>query len=274
MQGEKKEYKNAWLTDSLYIKNSGFQDTYYLESLCYHINSFVKNTPVPVVTELDKNKWGVWFSVGHIRRLFKVNVNYAYFDYITLVKSWLIRYYPQYNVNYEIEVPLDDGEILAKVKNEGLDLNDAIHLKKKSIVSEHAVIEKLMMKEDQFLINKNGKRFLYMSGTIKNPQSVSSFKRHLLTIEDDMQKKNFIDENSTLIREFDDVKEVVVDYQGQQMLNFFRINFKELSTLDSTQVSPFQWKFGRFNVKFSSQNLMADCLKYFNDRKIKRDGSQ
>ena len=271
MQGEKKEYRNAWLTDSLYIKNSGFQDTYYLESLCYHINSFVKNTPIPVVVELNQKKWGVWFSVGHIRRLFKININYAYYDYITLVKNWLVRYYPQYSVDYEIEVPLEDNEILSKVKNEGLDLNDAIHLKKKKSVKEFAIIEKVMMKEDQFLINKNGKRFLYMSGTIKNPQTISVFKKQLLSIKDDVDKKKFIDENSTLIREFDERKEVVIDYQGQQMLNFFRINFKELNSADFEwkQTSPFVYKFGRFVVKFSSQNLMNDCLKYFNDRKTR-----
>lgn len=264
---DKKVYKNAWLTDLNYIKSVGFQDSYYLESLCYHIGSFVKNTPIPVVTELSVKEWKIYFSVGHIRRGFKINVNYNYFDYVTLVKNWLYKYYPQYTVEYGVEVSLSDKEILDKVKFDGMDLNDAIHLTKTEVVKEHAVIEKIVLKEDQFILNKNGKRYLYLSGTIKNPQTISAFKKQFLSLSDDKEKKKFIDENSTLIREFDESREITIEYQGQQMLNFFRVNFKELIMHEEVNIAPVIWKFGKFVVKFSSQSLMDDCLKYYKDRK-------
>lgn len=273
MQGNenvKKEYLNNWLVDSAFIKKQEFSDTYYLESLCYHINSFLKNTPVPVVAKIsnsfkDDNK--IEFSVGAIRKQFKASVNYSYFDFIALVRQWLYKYYPQYSVEYDVEVPLSEDEMCALVKKgEYKNLNDIIDLRKIERVKEHCVIEKIMLKDDQFIMNKNGIRSIYISGTIKNPMSLSNFKKQLYVIKDDDQKKKFIEDNSTFVKELDETKDIIIDYQGQQMINFFKVNLDELCESAQTNISSFTWRFGRFVVKFSSQSLMDDCLRYIKNK--------
>jgi hypothetical protein len=227
----------------------------------------LKNTPIPVITFWLNKDQKILFSVGNITRAFKVNVNYSYQDYIQLVKKWLMKYYPQYEIEYEIEVSLSDEEILYKVKSEDMDLNDALLLRKKEVVKEKGMIEKIMLKEDQFIFNKDGVRSIYLSGTIKNPLSLSIFKKKLHEIKNQFEKKKFIEENSTLVKVLDEVRDVNIEYQGQQMINFFKINYDELSKGNPEKVSPVTWKFGKFVVKFSSQNLMEDCFKYLKERK-------
>jgi hypothetical protein len=263
---EKKIYRNSWLVDSEYLKQQNFEDPYYFESLCYHINSFIKNTPIPVITEyIDKR---IVFSVGKIRKDFKINIDYSYYDFLCMVKKWIGRFYPKYEVEYEVEVPLSHEEMISKVKNEGLDLNDVVHMKKSQVVKERAVIEKAMFVDDQFIINKNDKRFICSAGTIKNPMSMTEFKKKLMSIRVDIDRKKFIDENSTILREIVDQKDIIIEYHGKQMLNFFKINYDELIKFSSGMISPFVYRFGRFIVKFSSQSLMDDCLKYLSDRKM------
>lgn len=267
----KKENINSWLVDSDFIKRQNFPDTYYLESLCYNIMSFLKNVPVPIVAKLDEKTFSenhkIDFYIGSIHRSFTASVNYSYFDYITLIRLWASQFYPQYTVDEEIEIPLTDEEMIKAIKEQGVNMNDALEMKKKVFVKEHAVIEKIILKDDQFILNKNDKRYMYMSGTIKNPMSLSSFKKKFISIEKDVDKKKFLEENSTLIRLFDKEKTINVDYQGQQMVNFFKVNIDELMNVDGSSLSPFVWKFGRFIVKFSSQSLMDDCLRYLNNKK-------
>lgn len=269
----KKEYRNNWLVDSEFIKNHAedFPDTYYLESLCYNIGSFLKNTPVPVVVKLDDNfkeNHRIIFSLGKISNSFEVSVNYSYEDFITLVKRWLYPYYPSYTVEEEVEIPLSHEEMIEVLKNDkNIDMNDVLELRKKEFIKEHLVIEKIMLKEDTFIVNRNGQKSLRISGTIKDPMSLSAFKKELYSIKDDMQKKKFIEENSTPVRNLDKKMDVTIDYQGQQMRNFFKINAEELISAEAKSLSPFVWKFGRFTVKFSSQSLMDDCLRDLRKRK-------
>jgi hypothetical protein len=261
-QGNKKEYRNAWLTDSAFLKQIQFEDNYYLESLCYHVNSFLKNTPVPVVVnkKLFEESGNMVFSVGDKHHSIKVSTEYAYHDFISLVESWLYQYYPSYTVEQETDVPYSDEEMITLIKN-GADINDVIAMRKKELFSEHAVIEKIILKDDQFVLNKNGKRFIYMSGTIGNVVSLSSFKNTLYSIKSGVERKKFIDSNSRVLKDLSETKEIVIDYQGKQMLNFFKINHKVLSEFKSKEISSFVYKIGKFIVKFSSQSLMDDCLK-------------
>lgn len=269
----KKDYCNNWLVDSNYIQNhsEGFPDTYYLESLCYNIGAFLKNTPVPVAAKLDddfKENHRIVFSLGKISKSFEASVNYSYEDFILLVKKWLYQFYPSYTVEEEVEVSLSHEEMLEVIKNnKNVDMNDVLEMKKKEFVKEHLVVEKIMLKEDTFVVNKNGQRSIRISGTIKNPMSLSAFKKELYHIKDDKQKKKFIEENSTFVRSLDKKIDVTIDYQGQQMRNFFKVNADELIECEAKNISPFVWKFGRFTVKFSSQSLMDDCLRDLRKRK-------
>ena len=267
----KKEYSNNWLTDSDYIKKQVFSDSYYLESLCYTISSFLKNTPVPIVAKLSKTfeKDNLMeFSIGSIFKVLKVTTVYSYYDFITLVKQWAYPYYPSYSVDEEINVPYSHEEMLDILKNDpSVDMNDVLNMTKKETVVEKGVIEKIVLKEDKFIFNRNGKRSIYISGTIKNPMSLSSFKKSLLNITEDKAKKKFIEENSTFVQDLDKEKSIVIDYQGQQMLNFFKVNKSELLSSEVDNPAPFVWRFGRFLVKFSSQSLMDDCIRYFKNKK-------
>lgn len=264
----KKDYKNNWLVDSEYIKKLPFIDTYYLESLCYAINSFLKNTPIPIIAKLSKTfdvDNSIVFYIGEINKYFKVSVDYSYFDFTTLVKQWAYDYYPKYTVDYDIEVPYSDDEIHKMVK-EGMDMNDAIAMRKKQKFTEIGVIEKIILKEDRFILLKNDKRYIYISGTIQKPIPLSVFKKNLFLIKDDVERKKYIDENSTMISECNKNEDVIIDHQGKQMLNFFKINEETLNKYPMQNISSFVWRCGKFVIKFSSQSLMNDCMKYIHNK--------
>ena len=76
---------NEWLTDQKFLQNVEFYDKYYFNSLCLYIDNFIKNVPIPCITSWDYKYEQIYFTVGQESKPFKVDVNIAYRDYITLV---------------------------------------------------------------------------------------------------------------------------------------------------------------------------------------------
>jgi hypothetical protein len=265
----KKKQSNAWLESQEFLKKTGFQDLFYLESLCYHIASFLKNVPLPVVTSHDIGFTNsIFFVVGDkIKNGFKIDTNIAPYDYITLVKRWLYQYYPKYSYKYDEQVPYSDEEIIALHK-QGQDLNDLLQLRKSVQKVEIGIIEKEMRVKDQFILNRNGIRELWLTGSLKDPMTLTEFKDTLLRISDDVERRLFIFAHARPIQVLDaSTKDINVNYIGYQMLNFFKINYDDLKQYEVKEVVPFVYRWGRFVCKFDSRSLMLECLNYIEKRK-------
>jgi len=265
VKAPKKQWKdyNKWLEDSEFIYNTNFEDKYYLESLCHHLSNFIKNVPIPVLCDYSERFKSIYFSVGEEKSHFALTIDVSYYDYITLVKRWLYQFYPRYEVL--IDTGLDDNEILALVREQGFNLNDALLERKK--VTEIGVIEKEIRKEDQFIININGVKTVRITGN-KKPLLLKDFMKELRGIKDQQERKNYILDNS---REFSTIpnyeKSIKINYQGQQLLNFFRINYEDLKEYELKEVESFVYEWKNYIIRFSSISLRNDCLKYYQERK-------
>jgi len=261
---EERRKINSWLEDPEFLKNAEYPDKYYLESLCYHISSYLKNTPIPILTTLDNKYNRVFFCVGQdIKKSFHIDNQVNPYDFVTKVKEYMKQYYPKYSVIEEIEVELTEDEIIARVKNEGMDLNDAINFRVKTDYLEHGIIEKVFFVKDEFIINVNDTKSIRMAGTSKRPMSVSSFLKELKLIEDDKERKNYIFGNSTFIKNVEKERNRIdVAYDGKMMVSFWKINKKFIKE-EPVKVDEFNYTWGKFNVKFNSALLKLDCMELF-----------
>jgi hypothetical protein len=256
---------NWWLEDVDFLSRSNFHDLYYLESLCKTISNMIKNLPIPVLTSYDSRNKAIYFTVGSIKKGFPLDTNIAYFDFITLVKRYLIQFFPSYEITYEKEIDLTEDEILIKVREEKVNLNDALLMKKKVKIKEKGIIEKITMMKDEFVLNRNGQKEVRISGSVYLPMSLSTFMDKLKIIKNDQKKFNFIEENSCFIKFIEDNKsEISITYSGQQLFNFFKINFEDLKSFSLEQIDNFNYKWGRFKIKFDSLTLKNDCLGFYN----------
>lgn len=270
-----KRKANWWLEDQEFISRTEFHDLYYMETLCKYVSNMVKNIPIPVLTSYDKKNKAIYFSIGRIKKGFPIDVNIAYFDYTTLIKKWLRQFFPSYEVELEVEVGLTEEEILDKVRIEKVDLNDALLMKKKEKVIEKGVIEKITILKDEFILNRNdgGIRELRMSGSVEYPMSLSTFMDKLKNIQNQMKRYDFIFENSHVIRELrESTQDINISYQGEQLINFFKINFDDMRKYSLEKIDDFHYQWGVFKIRFESVSLRNDCLNFYNNEMEKLDG--
>lgn len=262
---------NSWLENSQFISNMGFKDTYYLETLCFKVSAFLKNVPVPICATWDKTHQSIYFSIGNNKYFIPVKTDVAYYDYITLIDQWARQFYPQYVVDVETQIPYTDEEILELVK-QGTNLNDAILMKKPYSYVEQGRIEKIFLKRDEFILNINGQKEIRISSkSINNIIPLSKFMESIRQLKTDDEVKQFIDDNSKkLFPLVDKDKEIVINYSGAQMINFFHINFPDMKQYALEQIDGFQYKWGMFHIIFESKMLRDDCLDIYG-KKIKKE---
>lgn len=265
---EKKKDYNFWLTDSDFLQKSGYSDLYYLENLCFKINSFLKNTPIHAVASLDVKRTNqIYFMVGPNKKSFKIDPELSPYDFITKVKRWLYQFYPQYEIEYEEEIEYSDEEILKMVQEQGMNLNDALLKRKRVVKKEKGVIEKCLFKDDLFVLNVNGERSLWITGSVSNHLVVSKFKENFMKIEDDEEKYNYLMSNCRKYRDLNDIKTININYSGKQLLNFFKVNFVDLKDEPLVMIEDFKYQWGKFIITFESVSLKKDCLEYYKTRK-------
>jgi len=255
---------NKWLEDEQFISKMNFSDKYYLETLCFKVAAFLKNIPVPVCSTWDASHKSIYFSIGDNKHFLPIDVNIAYYDYVTLIDKWARQFYPQYKVKIDTEIEYTDKEIMHFVQ-EGIDLNDAILRKKPHSYVEIGIIEKIFIKRDEFIFNKNGIREVRMSGLgVQNPLPLSKFMESIRRISDDSEKKIYIEENSKSIMNLKIYeKEIIINYSGKQMINFFRINFYDNKVYPLVAIDEFQYTWGVFKIIFESKNLRDDCIAVY-----------
>lgn len=262
---------NRWLESPEFISKVKFFDLYYLETLFHKVAAFIKNAPIPILSTWDAQHGSIYLSVGGNKQFFPIDVNIAYYDYVTVMKRWCSQFYPSYKVQVNTQIPYTDSEIMLMVKD-GMDLNDAILARKPHSYIEKGVIEKVYIKKEEFIFNINGQREIRCSGNILEGKIIpmSKFMESIRQIKTDEELKTYIFENSkrvSLINYSDEVIEI--DYSGNQMINFFKINFEDLQVYELIEIDPFIYKWGNFLIKFESKMLAKDCIKIYTELKEK-----
>ena len=265
---KEKNKPNFWLEDDQFISKMDFHDKFYIKNLCNHVAQFLKTIPIPVLTTWDPKYKRIYFHVGLIKNYFEVDENVNYWDYTTLVKRWLKQFFPQYNVKEEKEIELSDDEIQEKVK-EGIDINDALQIRKKGIVEDKGIITKIFMVGDQFLLEKDNKEFIRISGTQDNLIPLSKFLKQFRTLTKEEEKRDFIYQNSEEIKRihFFEKSKIVIDYEDSMMMNFFIINYPDLKDQKLKSISTRLYYWGRFQIVFNGDSIERECISYVNEKR-------
>ena len=273
---------NKWLDNFKFLENVEFHDKIYFQILAKEISNYLKNAPIPLVTWWNPEQECIHFMLGqNIRWYVKVDTNVAYRDYITQVEKYARKYYPKYKIDSEIQVSLTEDEIVTILQKEkNVSFDDVIKRKKVTIVKEKGIIERVYMKDDEFLLNiDDGELSLRMSGIpIRNPLSLTEFLEQIKKININEEKlskeeiykkvRNFIFENSIEKRKILR-KTQVIEYTGMQMINFFNINFSVLRKKELEKVDELWYRWGNNEIKFESVSLENECLKIYKEKRNK-----
>jgi hypothetical protein len=266
---KKKHKSNFWLEDQEFISKMNFYDKFYITNLCEHIASFLKIIPIPIMATWDPKNCGIYFHLGKIKKFFEIDVNISYWDYTTLVKRWLRQFFPQYCVIEEVETELSDIEITEVVKK-GVDINDALLMKRKVNREDFGIISKIHMTGDQFIFEKGDYEYIRISGELKKPLPLSLFLKQIRQLKSDIDKRNFIFKNSEEIKKIykDEKSKIVIDYKDNMMMNFFTINYLDLKNYKLEKISTHLYYWGRFQIVFDSDNVERECISYVTNKKI------
>ena len=268
METKQKFKPNEWLENESFMSKIDFHNKYYIESLGKVLASYIKTVPIPVLTTWDPVNKRIYFHVGQEKRFFEVDENINYCDYTYLVHKWLYQFFPRFEVEEEKEVELSEEEIFEKVK-EGMNLNDALLLRKKAIVKDIGVITKIHITNDEFVLNRNGFETIRISGSLENPLPLSSFLKQFRSLTDNKEKRDFILKNSKEIKELpEEKKQIIIDYPSQMMKNFFTIRYDDLKKMNITKIYDNVYEMGRFKLVFESSDLARDCFRYLKQKKL------
>ncbi|MCG8670164.1 MAG: hypothetical protein MI867_12170, partial [Pseudomonadales bacterium] len=254
---KEKNYINHWLIDKDFIDSIEFRDKYYIENLFRTIYHFIKKCPLPLVSEWLHNTDEIKIMLGKKEFFHKININIAYFDFVTLIERPLRKFYPKYKVEIVESVPLSSEELKNKVL-EGMDLAEAMEERKDNKYIENAILDRVYFEDDIFRIKVNDKVIFRISGSTKNPIGIYSFIKKLKKINTDEEKRDFIEENSIIVSVSPGEKDIYIDYSDRQMLNFFKINAPDLYQ-NNIESNGKGYRWGKYCFDFNSNQLKHEC---------------
>ena len=253
-----------WLINKDYIKSLGYSDTYYLESLCYKVFSFIKNVPVPIVCKYNHNLHKINYHLGKEYVEIPVDSMISPYDHVFQVKMYFKKFFPSFDVKISKEVELTEDEMIALI-NKGMDTNDVINQRKTVVEHEVGTIVKIYLKRDSFLLERNNILEYRVTGSLKNLLGCSEFMRNIRACKDDMERYNYIMNNSRF--EYH-VKEDTIDinYPGQMMKNFFKIHAPYMNS-EILWINEYVAEWEGYRITFDSLFLKQDCMTYLQCRK-------
>ena len=274
-----KNYLNNWLIDEEFLRKVPFSDKYYLITVCRHIYNFLQNAPVPVFSNLDRVfNDRIYINVGDNSKCFFFDTTIAYYDFITLIKRYIKKFYPSYSCETKITREYTEEEIISLRKKsiesgKAFDLNDILNQQVPDSKWENGYISKIFILKDTFILNVNGKKYLHKTVTANRALPLRQFLKGLRSIieqtNDDKIIRSFILENSERVSELKEETRITIQYSGGTMLNFFKINYEDLQSfaLIQNKDNKFRWSWGKFDIIFENSLLMEDCLVWYNCRK-------
>jgi len=265
---------NRWLTNETFLERIVFPDKKYLFKLFRLLSKYLIKCPVPVVTSWNFQKPKLIFKVGQENvKSFVINSQISQNDFINLIERWLRKFFPQYIYEYKKERLLTSKEAIEYIKNGNATPENVFNIKIKEKFSEVVMIEKVFMLDDEFRININGKKFFYLS-IIPISELLRNFRR--LKYSDD--KNRYLTSNSKFINpvSYEELakntnKEIPLDYKGEVLKNFFRINVVSYFNWNIKRIDNNKYKWFLFTFQFDDEKEKEECFeiyKNFRDLKI------
>ena len=261
---------NQWMMDKAQLleKFPNFSDQYYLQELCSHLSAYLRRCPVKVLC-IDNGKSNkLIFRVKSESESFELDPDIAYHDFIFMVeRQWLRQFFPSYEFKDSERVVCTDAEMTSLLENHTVDnlLSKTELGYKEQVTKKFGRITKIALMDDRFKIETNEGSFWRIT---KLP--LSQFLDELRTLEDDREKKQWIDSKSTILNQVKGLtqRSYQLTHTPKQLLNFFRIRKdsmkKYLVTLLPLVDEVYQW--GPFLFKFASPQHEAECRQIIGEQ--------
>lgn len=257
---------NEWLNNEHeFITKCNFTDKYYLKELGKRLSYFLKGIPIPVVSTYDPTHYKIYFTVGNDKKGFSIDIDISYFDFITIVKRWLINFFPQYEVEKETIVDYTENEIL-EMRNEAIklnlkfDTNELLNTPKKVIKIEKGIIEKIMLKSDEFIFNINGNKFVRISGTQNNLLPLSIFLKEVRYIPFQVIKDKLDSEEIEYDTNTDNINFVlkmnVADNEYKEIMLIINHLVQNYILLNSKEVIPINEKDKKILINLTGTKML------------------
>jgi hypothetical protein len=261
---------NWWLSDNYYLDSTTFKDKLYLHELVIEVREYIFKAPVPIVSFWIDEKHSILFKVGKDNhKLIKVSVDIATKDFVTLIEHWSKQFYPQYKVEEIIEKPLTQEEKIQGIKEGLFNLDESFNRTKKTKIQESGIITRVFFMEDKFTILINGHKQVRLTGNYSTPLPISVFLKNIRKIKDPVEKKAYIFNYSTKQNDKVKEKEILINYIGKKLINFFKINREELSRSSFEEKEGGFYKVGRFLINMrNSESILQEAKEIIETQEI------
>lgn len=261
---------NSWLMDEELLKATPGVEQGDMESFINtskYLYKFFITCPSPLFISWDRLNKAYYISVGNKYSIIPFNPKITVYDFQELVDRWVRRHYPSYTV-YVDEKEEYSSEEIAELIQKGGDPDKLFNSYKMVKKKETCVIEKLLIKDDQIHVKINDITKILIARPDK-PISVfiSSFRK----IENDEEKKQFMENFTKSIMQLNYLKTIEINYEKEYLTNFFKIrvfsNHKE-KFLKTEEKNVYRW--GRFLIRFTdianineAKNIIKECREKY-----------
>ena len=174
-------------------------------------------------------------------------ITYSYYDFITILDRLLYPFYSAYHFESKEEITIDA----------------TFNLKKTEHIIEKGVIERIFLTDDLFIIDINGVKFSRQSKIL-----LSQFMDTLKKIKSDEEKRAFIIDQSRLIKRLDYEKKIEIKHKGKMLINFFKIQGKDLYNEPIFQINQNKYTWGKFEIEMD-ESLRDEYFQIVEQIKLK-----
>ena len=262
MNNKEQFVNNKWLVSDLFLSRVQFDDMYYFRTLGKYLFNFLKYVPINVLSTWDSKYKRIFFFVGKNKKAFKVDTNIWYSDFIYIVESYLKQFYPQYEIDAEIESSLSEKEMFDMIQK-GMNPNDVLDLTKKEHIKETGIITKMFLTKDLFVLDINNKKELRMAGTVVHLCSLSYFKDNLKLIKGGVERRKYIYEYSSKCKDLNTNTNVrKINLKDKQLFSFIKTRLNELQNNELVQLSEYTYSWGKYQFTFNSETLKQDIFNF------------
>ena len=160
------------------------------------------------------------------------------------------------HVDWFIEPPMDFEQKNYLLLDYVQQIDNSFKIQK---VKKTCLIEKLLIKDDQLYVKKDNKIYILIA---RPEKPISVFISNFRKIQDDQEKKVFLETFTKSVMEISHLKTIEISYKTERMNNFFKIrglslhNEKFLKTDD-----PLVYRWSRFLITFSTRIEINDIKK-------------
>lgn len=247
---------NHWLLD---INDKGLDgmkilsgNAEYFRSLCKKVYTYLLSFPSPTYCKYISSNRNFYFAIGHNVLLLQWSKEISEHDFCELIYCWAYKFFPHYTVSKKVERLLNENEMIDKVY-EGKTLEELIFEKAFDERLENFKIEKIVIRDDQINVKINNKKYVLIS---RPDMPISQFISRFRKIESQEEKANFVKTYTKKILEVTHMKSVDIKYTGVMLENFFKVRSPILCNEPLHKIEGLVYKWGRFNVHFSSKDQL------------------